>query len=219
MTGRLALVALATVAAVTAPAQAAPKPSMHSYGGTLEIRHTDDFKHDRSKTTYRLVRGGRHIPLELAHRPRIRSGAAVVLTGHRAGSRLKGSLRPLGTARGKLVATVPPGPRKTAVILVQFNSDAPPWTPGEVRQRVFTDSDSTNAYYEDDSYGGVSLVGKNSPEGDVYGWYTISGPAPDADYGCDVDAIAAQAETAAAAHGFDPAGYQHVIYAFPWQSM
>jgi hypothetical protein len=225
VTGRLTLVALAAAAAVTAPAQAAPQPSMHSYGGTLEIRHSDDFKHGRSKTTYSLVRGGRHIPLELAHRPRIRSGAAVVLTGHRAGSRLKGSLRPLGTARGKLVASVPPGPRKTAVILVQFDSNTPPSTPDKVRQRVFTDADSTNAFYQQDSYGDVSLVGKNRPDGDVYGWYTIDGPDPDPDpnpatnYGCDVDAIASQAEAAAAADGFNPSGYQHVIYAFPYQSL
>lgn len=219
MTGRLSLVALATALAVIAPAQAAPKPSMHLYGGTLEIRHTDDFKHGRSKTLYRLVRGARHIPLKLTRAPRIRSGAAVVLNGRRAGSRLKGSLLALDSVRGKLVASVPPGPRKTAVILVRFNSDDPPWTPDYVRQRVFTDSDSTNAYYQEDSYGDVSLVGKNRPDGDVYGWYTIPAPVADPDYGCDMNAIADDAESAAAADGFSAAGYQHIIYAFPPQSM
>jgi hypothetical protein len=219
VSGRLTLVALATAAAVTTPAQAATQSHVHSYRGTLEIRHTDDFEHGRSKTLYRLVRGGRHIPLKLAHATGIASGAAVELRGRRAGSRLQGSLRPLGSARGKLAASVAPGPRKTAVILVDFNSDAPPWTPDEVRQRVFTDADSANAYYEEDSYGDVSLVGKDRPDGDVYGWYTIPAPVADPNWGCDVNAIADDAEGAAAANGFVATGYQHIIYAFPWQSL
>jgi hypothetical protein len=219
VTGRLSLVALATVAAVSTPAQAAPQPRTHSYRGTLEIRHTDDFKHGRSKTLYRLVRGDRHIPLKLPHATAIASGAAVVLHGHRAGKRLKGTLRPLSSARGKLAASVPAGPRKTAVILVDFPGDTPPWTPDEVRQWVFTDADSANAFYKEDSYGDVSLVGKNRVDGDVYGWYTIPAPVADPDYGCDPNAIAADADAAAASGGFTADGYEHVIYAFPPQSL
>jgi hypothetical protein len=84
-----------------------------------------------------------------------------------------------------------------------------------VRQRIFTDPTSTNVYYEEDSYGDVSLVGKNRPDGDVYGWYTVPAPPTDPNYGCDVDTIRREAEAAAAVDGFDPAGYDHIIYVFP----
>jgi hypothetical protein len=200
---------------VPAAAAAAKKP--RSYTGRLEIRHTDDFTHGRSTTRYLLVRGRHRTSLVLSRATRVRSGTAVVVKGRRVGSRLKGTLRP---ARSLLrAAGVPPGVRKTAVILVQFSAGTQPLTPDAVRQRVFTDADSTNAYYREDSYGDVSLVGKNRPDGDVFGWYTVPAPGPDSYVGCDVDAIAQEANTAAAADGFTAAGYQHVIYAFPYQSL
>jgi hypothetical protein len=217
VTARLTLLALATVALVVTPAQAAPP---RSYVGQLEIRHTDDFKHGRSTTRYRLVRHGRHIPLLLTSKPRVRSGTDVVVMGRRAGSKLKGSLRPLNPTRAKAAAVYKAGPHKTAVILVKFSpTGSEPWTTGFVRQRVFTDPDSTNAYYKEDSYGAISLVGKNDPAGDVYGWYTIPAPVADATLGCKPNPIASDAETAARAGGFDPAGYDHVIYAFQFQSV
>jgi hypothetical protein len=193
---------------------------MHSYSGRLEIRHADDFKHGRSVTRYQLVSHGRHTRLALSSAPRVRSGTEVVVNGRRAGSRLKGSLRPVNRLRAKLAASYVPGPHKTAVILVRFSSaTAPPWTTDYVRQRVFTDPDSTNAYYQEDSYGDISLVGKNNLDGDVYGWYTIPAPVSDPDLGCNPDPIATNAEAAAAADGFTSAGYDHVIYAFPYQSL
>jgi hypothetical protein len=218
VTGRLTLLALAsTVAAVAAPAQAAAP--VRSISGKLEIRHSDDFKHGRSVTDYQLVRKGRRIPLTLAKPPRVRSGTAVVVTGRRAASRLNGSLRPLNAARAKLAATYVPGPRKTAVILVKFSSADAPDTPEEVRERVFTDPDSANAFYEEDSYGDISLVGKDgNPDGDVYGWYTVAPPVA-GQYGCGPDDIGDHADAAAAVDGFDPADYDHIIYAFPWQSL
>jgi hypothetical protein len=222
VTARLTLLALATAAAATAPALAAPTAHaapLRSLGGKLEIRHTDDFKHGRSATSYQLLRRGRRIPLALTHAPQVRSGTSVVVTGRRAASRLKGTLRPLDRMRAKAAAYLA-RPHKTAVILVKFSPTASePWTPGYVRQRVFTDPDSANAYYKEDSYGDISLVGKNRTDGDVYGWYAIPAPVP-GDYGCDPDTIASDAEAAAtAANGFDPAGYDHVIYAFPYQSL
>jgi M6 family metalloprotease-like protein len=210
----LLLAATACLAALApAPAAARPRP----YTGTLEIRHADDFQHGRSITTYALLRRGHRIALSLTGIPRVPSGVAVIVEGRRAGSRLKGSLRPAhALARA---AGVGAGPRKTAVILVTFAGTAPPWTTDLVRQRVFTDSNSTNAYYREDSYGDVSLVGKLRTDGDVFGWYTIPAPVADSRWGCNVNSIASDAEAAAAADGFVSAGYQHVIYAFPTQRM
>jgi hypothetical protein len=216
VTARLSpLPALLVAAALAAPAQAA---APRSFSGRLEIRHTDDFTHARSSTTYELVRRGRRIRLALARSPRVPSGSAVVVKGRRVGSRLKGTLRPVHSRLR--AAGVTPGPRKTAVILVQFSATPPPWTPAFVRQRVFTDPNSTNAYYQEDSYGDVSLVGKaNNPDGDVFGWYTVPAPGPDPNVGCDVDSIATNAEAAAGVHGFVASGYDHVIYAFPPDSL
>jgi hypothetical protein len=198
---------------------------VRSFTGKLEIRHSDDFRHGRSATSYKLVQGGRATPLALSRAPRVRSGTPVVVTGRRAASRLKGTLRPLNGRRAKQSAANFAGPHKTAVILVKFSSADAPYTPEDVRARVFTDPDSTNAFYKDDSYGDISLVGKDDPDGDVYGWYTVPAPVSDPQYGCDPDAIAEDAESAAAADGFSSAGYDHVIYAFthsptcPWAGL
>jgi hypothetical protein len=189
------------------PAAAATR----SYTGRLEIRHTDDFKHDRTTTGYTLVRGRQRTRLVLGRAPRIASGSSVVVKGRRAGSRVTGSVRPLHMRLR--AAGVLPGARKTAVILVKPAGSSEPWTADEVRQRIFTDADSTNAFYEEDSYGQVSLVGKVRADGDVYGWYPVAATAT-----CDVNGIARGARTAAAADGFSATGYQHIIYAFPYQS-
>jgi hypothetical protein len=216
--------AFVAAAALTAPAHAAPPAPpapLHSYGGTLEIRHTDDFKHGRAATHYELVRRGGPIPLALARPPRILSGSRVILNGRRAGSRLKGLLRPAYRRAAAKAAAVTARPRKVAVILVRFGTSPPDDDPTSdfVRQRVFTDPDSTNAYYQEDSYGDISLIGKTRADGDVFGWYTVAPPVSDPSWGCDVDQIATNAEAAAAADGFVASGYDHIVYAFPYQDM
>ncbi|MEA2437626.1 MAG: hypothetical protein QOF65_2182, partial [Thermoleophilaceae bacterium] len=201
------LLLLASLAFMAPPADAATR----SYTGRLEIRHTDDFKRDRSSTRYQLVRGRHRTRLVLAQAPRIASGSSVVVNGRRVGSLVKGSVRPLHALLR--AASVPAGPRKTAVILVKTAGDSARWTPDYVRQRIFTDPDSTSAFYQEDSYGRVSLVGKTRSDGDVYGWYDVAGVST-----CDVNAIAQNGKTAAAADGFVEGDYQHVIYAFRNQS-
>jgi M6 family metalloprotease-like protein len=208
MRGTSLALALAA-AALLAPAA----PAAHGeYRGKLEIRHSDDFARKKTQTNYRLLTGGRRIPLTLARATRTPSGSRVVVRGRRVGSRIRGTVLARGLVRA---AGVTAGPRKTAVILINFASDtAQPWTTDFVRQRVFTDSNSTSAFYSEESYGDVSLTGKGRPDGDVFGWYTVAGPTA----GCDVDAWASQAKTAAAADGFSATGYQHIIYAFPSQA-
>jgi Gametolysin peptidase M11 len=204
---RASLLLLAGLALAAPPTAAATT----SYRGKLEIRHTDDFKRDRSTTRYTLIRGRHRTRLALGRAPRIASGSAVVVNGRRAGSVVKGSVRPLHALLR--AASIPAGPRKTAVILVKPASATEPWSSDYVRQRIFTDPDSTSAFYAEDSYGAVSLVGKDRSDGDVYGWYDVAGVDT-----CDVNAIAENGQAAAAADGFSAAGYQHVIYAFPYQS-
>jgi M6 family metalloprotease-like protein len=200
--------------ALVAAAVLAPAPAAHAdYRGKLEIRHSDDFARERTHTSYKLItRAGRKLPLTLARAPRTPSGSSVIVHGRRHGSRIRGTVLARGFVRA---AGVTAGPRKTAVILINFATDTrQPWTPDSVRQRVFTSSSSTSAFYSEESYGDVSLTGKLRSDGDVFGWYTIAAPTA----GCDVDQWASQAQAAAAADGFSATGYQHIIYAFPTQS-
>ena len=142
----IASLALATAALLTpaAPASAAP----HEYRGKIEIRHSDDFARERTHTSYRLVtRHGRRIPLKLGRAPRTPSGSEVIVRGRRVGSRIRGKVLARGIVRA---AGVQAGARKTAVILINFagTDTSTPWTPDEVRQRVFTNSNSASAFYK-----------------------------------------------------------------------
>src|SRR4051812_43825211 len=191
-------VALALAAASLLTPAASAKP--HEYRGEIVIRHSDDFAHKRTHTRYRLVtRRGRHIPLRLGRvHPRTPSGSEVTVRGRRSGSRIKGTVLARGIVRA---AGVTAGPRKTAVILVNFAGDTrTPWTPDTVRQRVFTNSNSTSAFYYEESYGDVWLTGNTRPDGDVYGWYTITPAAS----GCTPSDWAGKAKQAATAAGFLP---------------
>src|SRR3954462_3467931 len=211
-TRAIASLALATAALLTpaAPASAAP----HEYRGRIEIRHSDDFARERTHTSYRLLTPHRRgILLKLGRAPRTPSGTKVIVHGRRVGSRIRGKLLARGLVRA---AGVQAGARKTAVILINFagTDTTTPWTPDQVRQRVFTNSNSASAFYREESYGDVWLEGNDRVDGDVYGWYTITPAAP----GCNTTDWAGKAKQAAAADGFLPADYDHVIYAFPEQA-
>jgi hypothetical protein len=200
--------AIAAVAASLLSFASVASAQPHVYRGKLEIRHSDDFAHGREQTRYTLVQGGgRRTRLSIKHSPRILSGSEVIVRGKRAGSRIRGTVRRRGTAHA---AAISAGPRQTAVILVNFAADTrTPWTAAQVSQRFFTDPDSVSAFYSEQSYGDVSLVG------DVYGYYTITPAAA----GCNTADWAGKAKLAATADGFLPANYQHVVYLFPQQAV
>ncbi len=104
------------------------------------------------------------------------------------------------------------GPRTVAVVMINFASlPAAPWTPDEARGAVFTGQSSLNAFEREQSGGAITLAGRQRPDGDVFGWYTI----PDSTATCDPDAWMASARVAAAAAGVDLSTYQHRIHVFP----
>jgi hypothetical protein len=173
------------------------------FRGELEVRHSDDFRNGIGQTTYELVRRGRRIPLRLTSPPRARSGERVAVRGHRARGWIEGRVRRRGGASVRKAAAL--GERSVAVVLFNFTSDPEEtWTPAYVGQRIFTDADSTAAFYSEQSYGDIELSGT------VYGWNTIDAPTA----GCDVDLWAAEAR---AAVGVDLSAYDHVMYVFPQQ--
>ena len=75
-----------------------------------------------------------------------------------------------------------PTQKKVAVILFNFENYPTTFnlTADDARSDVFTRNDpygygqnSVNAYYQEESYGKLSLTGALRPDGDVFGWYTI----------------------------------------------
>jgi fibronectin type 3 domain-containing protein len=134
-----------------------------------------------------------------------------VVTGRMDEGRLVGAVK----ATGPSTQAVAPGPRKVAVLLITFPGESgAPWSPSTSRSEVFTGANSVNAFYQEESYGAVSLTGKLSPEGDVFGWFGVDSPTA----GCPYETWRNDAAAAAAAAGVDLAGYQHIIVSFQFQS-
>ncbi len=112
----------------------------------------------------------------------------------------------------RVAAPAEPRARKVAVLMINFTNDrSRPVTADQVRTRVWTAADSVNQYFQRQSNGTTSLVGRDRVDGDVYGWYEL----PIASAGCDVSAFSARARAAATAEGIDLSGYDHVQFFFP----
>jgi hypothetical protein len=200
------LLSLLLLAALAAPAEAD-----HPIDGSLSGLHADDFDAGSSTTRWRLDTGARSVPVLPTRLPALAPGAtAVRMTDEDAGA---GVARPAAALSSR--AAAPLGARKLAVIAINFASDpSEPWTTAEVRQRVFTGPDSTSAFFREESYGGLWLTGgTGNLDGDVYGWYTLDTPTA----GCPYTTWGSLARSAAAADGFNPASYQHVMYVFPYR--
>jgi chitodextrinase len=103
------------------------------------------------------------------------------------------------------------GERTAAVVLLNFEDDhSQPFTPADALEWTFASDDSVRAWYDDVSFGRLSLIGSADPAGDVHGWVTI-----DRGDGCDHVAWGRAAEEELAERGVSTAGYDHVVFAFP----
>ena len=202
-------VLLFTVLSAASPAQA------EVFRGTLEVTHGDDFRSGSARKTYTLVSGRRRMTFVPTRPTRVRARARVVVRGRRVGGRLVGrvsSRRELARRSHHVPAA---GPRKVLVLLFNFASDtSEPWTVEEVRERLFTDADSTAAFYAEQSYGQTQLVGRDRADGDVHGWFTIAA-SPNV---CDVNTWTPRVREAARDSGLDLSGYDHTVYVFPLQA-
>jgi hypothetical protein len=111
--------------------------------------------------------------------------------------------------RGALIA---PTPKKVAIILANFTDDASqPLTQDGARALVFGAATSTNAYYQEQSFGARSLTGIQRADGDVFGWFPINASRTT----CDYVGWGNLARAAAQAAGVNLTGYAHVIHYFP----
>jgi chitodextrinase len=179
-------------------------------GGILRATISENLARHESKTTYSLRSGGKATAL-LPTAPVLASaGDRVEATGTMHEGRLVGQVTQEQdlTPEANLVE-----PRKVAVLLIRFPGDAAePWSLEQARGEVFTGARSANAFLEEESWGRISLAGKASEEGDVFGWYTVNSPS-----GCASDTWNAEARAAAESDGVSLAGYDHIIYMSTFQ--
>jgi hypothetical protein len=206
-----------------------PASAAITRSGTLQAVVTDNFQTDRSHTRYSLESGVKETPL-LPTALMAEPGDRVVVTGEMRDGQLVGAV---GGATGEAEAqTSPPdtgrgeaplasqtlaeaAPRNVAVLLFRFPGDpAVPWSPEETRSKIFTASNSVNAFYNEESYGQISLTGKLRPDGDVFGWFSLA-TTP---VGCPYRTWDDEADQAASDAGIDLSGYQHIVYVFPSRS-
>ncbi|MBI4355059.1 MAG: hypothetical protein HY597_01230 [Candidatus Omnitrophica bacterium] len=157
-----------------------------------------------------------------------RTGTRVRVRGVRLGSDLvleegpDGSIEAAGgtassttTTSGTL--TLSTSVQKVAVLLFNFRNNAvQPWTPAAVQGAVFTNTASAKAYHRETSFGQLLMEGQLSPDGDVFGWYTI--PYDNTSCSSNYSTWAAAARSAATADGVDLAGYTKYLYLFPGTS-
>lgn len=191
-----------------------------SVEGVLQRQVEDDFAHDDARhDLVLLTEDGRRIRLDSGKDGGVpvAGGSHLAVTGTLSGSVLSvTSSRSLPSSPAALRVAMS-GPRTVAVLLLNFQNDPrEPWTPAEIRSRVFTDSDSVAAYYQEVSGGTVSLTGKVEADGDVFGWYTVPYTSGTSCYGPDstYDDWANAARAAAIADGKDLSGYDNIIYAW-----
>lgn len=198
---------------LSAPAQAASVRT-----GTLQEIVTDNFRTGESTTSYRLETGGRQIPV-VPTELEAESGDQVTITGQMRDGRLIGEVEATGKDEASaLEASALTEPRKVAVLLVTFPGDPPePWSPEETRSNVFTGANSARAFYEEESYGEISLAGKlDEAQGDVFGWISLNSASTTT---CAYNAWRSEAEAKASTEGIDLTGYDHVVYVFPKKSV
>lgn len=113
-----------------------------------------------------------------------------------------------------LQSSPPPGPQSVLVLILTTPDEPSPAVPdaATAQARIFTDPDSAGAFYDQQTQGTTTLVGRVNPSGDVAGPIALGSSMA----GCPYDAIAAEADQRATAMGYTPSAYDHVIYLMPY---
>lgn len=102
-----------------------------------------------------------------------------------------------------------PQQKNISVILFRFQDQtAAPMSVAEARQEVFTNSDSPVPYFNEVSFGQLTLGSVLRPDGDVFGPYTLPFNMTD----CNQAVLQQAAQQAAAGDGYLSANYAITIY-------
>jgi chitodextrinase len=196
---------LLLLVAVPMPAFAAAAPA--HLEGTLELLHGEDFETGKATYEYRLQTARENVRLKFEGEPPAGfvNGAKVRVHGKRDGPAL---VALDGAAAGEILTSAPTwsGPRKLAVILVNFANDrSKPFSRASADAIVFGNPNSVRAYFEEESFGAVRLTGK------TFSWVSIA----DSNTACDNRAWERSARAALAARGVDLSTYTNFMLLFP----
>jgi chitodextrinase len=188
------------------PAFASPRRSV-TVKGTLEVRHADDFGHGHSQHWYTLRTAKGRLALDVSgNELESLGGATLRVTGRQFGKTLKAGGK--GSVKVVSSSTVVAGPQTKNVLVIMFtfsNNSTQPWTQTYANGVVFTNSSSIAAYYNEQSYGQLTMTGTVTP------WLSI----PNDNTSCQYGAWASAANTAAQNAGFTLSNYTNYVYAFP----
>lgn len=194
-----------SLAVLASPALVAAQPAKQvvtTVDGQLEVR-VEDHRDGRSITRHFVKTPQGRYELRFDKRPTdLPNGTKVRVHGRPSQQQV---LALDGAQVEAVTAPVPYtlGEQKVAVLLVNFqDNQAQPISQSTAYSRVF---DSTSKFFQENSFDQTWL------SGEVFGYYTIalSGSV------CDPDALAAQANAAAAAAGVDLSGFKRKVYMFP----
>jgi chitodextrinase len=206
---RLGVLAAALGALLILPATAFAGSASRTLQGTLVAAHGDSFGQTAasSKSIWHdtLVTANGKVTLSFSGtRPAgFYNGARVRVRGTMSGSILKvgGNKADAQVTQNTVVAA--PSAKKLAVLLVKFaDTDPEPYTISQVQQVMFSNSDSVANYFNEESYGQLTMTG------DVFGYFTISTNT----VACDFTDIGNKARAAAAAAGIDLSSYTQIQY-------
>ena len=215
-------------------AVASPGSPPESFTGRYVVRHSDDFEHGKGTFEPMLeVDDSTMLALDfgVGHKPKLDPGVRLRVHGVRhaetidvedGSSEVDPPESPFSAARKSFFKTgaslslstttavsLAPITKRVAVVLFNFsNNPTQPYTPAFAAGVAFNNTNSVAAYYQNNSWGSVNMVGN------VYGWFTI----PDSSTGgCNYSTWAVSANKLVAAAGIDlsTTSYDHIVYAFP----
>lgn len=182
--------------------------------GIIKIIHYDDFEGRKSWSDYILESDKKEYDLKFVNEiPDVLTGARISATGKLMNNQLYVSSYEI--LSNIFPISTPPIIRKIGVILFNFqNNPSQPYSPPTVQSVVFTASNSVKYYYLENSYNQLILEGKYSPNGEIYGWFTI----PYDNTNCIFSTWSNAAYNMAVAAGYDLTGYDSLVYIFPYTS-
>ncbi|HUG28913.1 MAG TPA: fibronectin type III domain-containing protein [Candidatus Limnocylindria bacterium] len=204
----LVAIALMVLGAVASPTPISAASTAKTLEGTLELVHGEDFATGKSTYDYHLRVGNERVALKMPRDvpPGFVNGAKVRVKGRQdAGAfvALDGAL-----SSTQVLASAPSwtGPRKLAVILINFSNDTrKPYTRAFANRVVFKNADSVREYYLEQSKGAVSITGT------TFDWLQIPHNSGTCDYRLWADA----AKAGLAARGIDLSTYTNFMFMFP----
>lgn len=194
--------------------------STGTHVGTLKVTVVDPPEGPAQYKSYLKLDSGDWLQLEVTGEANVApswlldSGSEVEVAGVRDGERLFVSrLQPYPSADSgvrRIAQPIVTGPMRTlAVVLIQSTSISNDFDPSEMRTRIFGEGTSANSFFRENSFDYFHVEGVESTEGDVFGPYNVNLS------GCNINAIANEADAAAESDGHDMSAYDHVMYYFP----